>query len=229
MPNMRPINRPQELDKVQAAIFDMDGLLIDSEPLWQQAEQQVFSSLGAKVSPELAAKTAAMTTRDVTRFWYRHFPWRGTSLEQVELAVIDRVEALMIETGTAMDGVVEVLQWCQKQQFKIGLSTNSPARLIPVVLNKLGIADYFHAVSSAEHEAQGKPHPAVYLSTAKKLKVAPEHCIAFEDSYSGLLAAKKANMQTVVVPASAEFMDEKFALSGLKLRSLLAFEGACLA
>jgi len=58
MPNMHPINRPQVLDKVQAAIFDMDGLLIDSEPLWQQAEQQIFSSLGVKVSPELAAKTA---------------------------------------------------------------------------------------------------------------------------------------------------------------------------
>ena len=63
---------------------------------------------------------------------------------------------------------------------------------------------------------------------AKKLNVAPENCIAFEDSYSGLLAAKKANMQTIVVPASAEFMDEKFAISGLKLRSLSAFEGACL-
>ena len=71
---------------ITAAIFDMDGLLFDSEPLWQEAEYQVFSRLGVKVTPELSAITAAMTTKEVTEFWYQQHPWQGDSLASVEQA-----------------------------------------------------------------------------------------------------------------------------------------------
>jgi len=99
-----------------------------------------------------------------------------------------------------MEGVKTALDFCQSKALKIGLATNAPARLIPVVLEKLDIAHYFHAVSSSEYEIQGKPDPAVYLSTVKKLNVEPSACIAIEDSVSGIMAAINANMKTVVVP-----------------------------
>jgi len=166
---------------IQAAIFDMDGLLIDSEPMWQLAEKHVFTAVGVNVTDELAAQTAAMTTREVTQFWYRHCPWSGQSLDQVETAVVDHVESLIRKYGKPMIGVTDILDFFQRRQIKIGLATNSPARLMPIILNKLGIGHYFDAISSAEDEHKGKPDPAVYLSTAIKLNVDPAHCLAFED------------------------------------------------
>ena len=109
------------------------------------------------------------------------------------------------------------------KKFKIGLSTNAPSKLIPVVLNKLNISHYFHATSSSEHEIKGKPDPAVYLSTAKKLNIEPSKCIAFEDSISGIISANQANMKTVVVPHISEFTDKKFEISYIKLRRLSEF------
>jgi HAD superfamily hydrolase (TIGR01509 family) len=208
---------------IQAVIFDMDGVLIDSEPMWKEAEKQIFSAVGVEVSDSLSAYTVSMTTREVTEFWYSHFPWSDKSLEQVENEVVERVEFLISEKGKPMEGVKEILDLFHHQNLKIGLSTNAPFKLISVVLNKLDIAHYFHAISSAEHEARGKPHPAVYLSTANKLNVDPSRCIAFEDSVSGIMAAKSANIKTIAVPSDLEFTDDKFEISDFKLRRLSDF------
>lgn len=211
---------------IEAVIFDMDGTLIDSEPMWKEAEKFVFSSLGVDVTDELSCQTAAMTTREVTEFWYNLFPWSGRSLEQVEDDVVDRVATLIVAEGIAMEGVKMALDCCQSKALKIGLATNAPARLIPVVLEKLDIAHYFHAVSSSEHETQGKPDPAVYLSTVKKLNVEPSACIAIEDSVSGIMAAINAGMKTLVVPPVAEYSDTKYDIADIKLKQLSEFPGA---
>ncbi len=208
---------------MHAVIFDMDGTLIDSEPLWKEAEHHVFSSVGVKLSSELTDLTATMTTREVTEFWYRHSPWSEKSLETVENEVINHVESLIAERGAAMAGVKEILEFFQQKGFKIGLATNSPAKLIDEVLNTLNISHYFHEISSSEHESKGKPDPAVYLSTAKKLNVSPSNCIAFEDSISGLIAAQQANIKTVAVPPTENFSDKSFDAFDLKIRTLSEF------
>ena len=208
---------------IQAVIFDMDGTLIDSEPMWKKAERQVFSSVGVEVTDELSSQTVWMTTREVTEFWYSHFPWSGKSLDQVENEVVERVAELISSEGVALEGVQEILNFFQNKKFKIGLSTNAPSKLIPIVLQKLNISHYFHATSSSEHEIKGKPDPAVYLSTAKKLNVAPSKCIAFEDSISGIISANQANMKTVVVPPVLEFTDKKYEISYIKLKRLSEF------
>jgi sugar-phosphatase len=208
---------------IEAVIFDMDGVLIDSEPMWKEAEKQVFSSVGVDVNLALSNRTASMTTSEVTKFWYQHYPWKGKSLAQVENEVIDYVAALISKEGIQMEGVKEVLDFFRNRQVKIGLSTNSPARLISVILNKLNITEYFQAISSSEHEQKGKPDPAVYLSTAKKLKVHPSKCIAFEDSISGIIAAKEANIKAIAVPADGDFFENKFEISDMKIRRLSEF------
>ncbi len=208
---------------MKAVIFDMDGLLIDSEPMWKKAEKLVFSSVGVDVRDDLAVLTAPMTTKEVTHFWYNLNPWASKSMGAVENEVIDCVESFIREKGEPMPGVAEVLDLFHKEGFKIGLSTNSPSRLIPAVLDKLGISDYFGAVTSADQVGQGKPRPNVYLSTAMKLEVRPSACIAFEDSVSGIMAARAAGLKTVVVPEAAEFDLQDYEIADLKLRSLSEF------
>jgi beta-phosphoglucomutase-like phosphatase (HAD superfamily) len=209
---------------IDAVIFDMDGLLIDSEPMWKSAEKEVFSAVGVHVSEILSKQTAALTTSEVTQFWYQHSPWQGKSLHQVEQEVVKQVELHIKQSGIALEGVDHILNFFSQKNIKIGLATNSPHRLIDIILNKLNIAHYFSAISSAEHEILGKPDPAVYISTLKKLNVRPEYCIAFEDSYTGLCAAHRAGIRVISVPAVSEYNEMKFNQSCLKLRSLAEFE-----
>jgi mannitol-1-/sugar-/sorbitol-6-/2-deoxyglucose-6-phosphatase len=208
---------------MEAVIFDMDGLLIDSEPMWKEAEKNVFSAIGVNVTNDLSSQTASMTTKEVTEFWYRNYPWAHKSLIEVENAVINQVEALILQNGQPMEGVKYILEFFKRKNFKIGLSTNSPSKLISVVLNKLEISSYFQEVSSAEDEIEGKPHPAVYLKTSKKLKVEPSKCIAFEDSISGIASAKKAKIKTVAIPSRVNYFDRGFDLSDIKLDRLSDF------
>ena len=183
---------------IEAVIFDMDGVLIDSEPIWQKAEREVFGALGVKISDKEAETTASLTTVDVTKYWYAHQPWTGKSLDEVENEVIDFVENSVAKEGQPMDGLIELLELFTQKGFKIGLSTNSPRRIIPTILDKIGVRDYFHSISSSEDELNAKPDPAVYLSTARKLKVSPTNCLVFEDSDVGLTAAKNAHMNSAL-------------------------------
>ena len=110
---------------IQAVVFDMDGTLIDSEPFWARAEQEVFGALGVPITEELAATTAGMTTAAVTQFWYKQSPWEGPSLGEVEQNVLDRVAALIRSEGEPMPGVPIVLQRMQAQGLKLALATNA--------------------------------------------------------------------------------------------------------
>lgn len=195
---------------MHAIIFDMDGVIIDSERFWQQAEQEVFSSLGVTITEEFSAQTKTMTTEEVARFWYEKYPWQSGELQQVEQMVVTRVIELIEQEDCAIEGVKVFIERHREKGFKIGLATNSPQRIIPVVLNKLDIAHLFDAVSSAEFEEKGKPDPAVYTTTAEKLSVMPAHCFAIEDSHTGMLAAKNAGM-TVLAFTNGDKIDAPLA------------------
>jgi sugar-phosphatase len=208
---------------MQAVIFDMDGLLIDSEPFWKQAEHEVFSSVGVELTEDLTALTAAMTTREVTEFWYAKQPWQDASLEEVENRVVERVKYLIETQGQAMQGVHDLLDSLQQAKVKIGLATNSPKGIIPSVLQRLNIAEYFMAYSSAEEVSKGKPAPDVYQLTLEKLGIEAHQCIAFEDSLGGIKAALAAGIKAIAVPHANEFEHEKFDLAPYKLRNLSEF------
>lgn len=189
-----------EKRKIKAVIFDMDGVLIDSEPLWKIAEIEVFNSLGLNMQKPDLEETVGLRIDQVVAFWRTRFPWHGKSNKEVVQAIVDRVIFYVNKEGKAMKGVHEILQWLRENNVKIGIGTSSYQRILDAVLIKLGIAQYFDAVHSAEHEEYGKPHPAVYLSCAKYLETDPSNCLVIEDSFNGLLAAKAASMATIVVP-----------------------------
>lgn len=181
----------------KAVIFDMDGVLIDSEKLWKQAENEIFSSLGVNVTDEDSEITKSMTTTEVTQFWFSKFPWSNKSFDVVEQMVVSRVMELITTKDCKINGVKEFIEKLKMNNYKIGLATNSPYKIIPTVLEKLDITAYFDTISSAEFEENGKPHPAIYINTAAKLKVTTKNCLVIEDSHSGMLAAKKAGMTVI--------------------------------
>ncbi|WP_159523695.1 hexitol phosphatase HxpB [Sunxiuqinia indica] len=186
-------------NEIKAIIFDMDGVIIDSTQLWKRAEKEVFSSVGVELTEDLCKLTETMTTAEVTKFWFDNQPWNNKSLKDVESGVIERVAHLIKEEGKAITGIEKLVQGLKYKGYKIGLATNSPSVLIPVVLKKLKLYDFFDVTSSAEHEQEGKPSPSVYLTVARKLNLRSQDCVAVEDSFSGLLAAKKAGMKTIAI------------------------------
>ncbi|BFO67538.1 hexitol phosphatase HxpB [Chryseobacterium sp. KCF3-3] len=196
---------------LKAVIFDMDGVLIDSEQFWTQAELDVFSSYGVQVTDDLAAQTKYMTTQEVTEFWYERFPWENFDSSELENKVVTRVIEMIQDQDCTMSGVQQFIKDLKNKEYKIGLATNAPLRVAHVVLEKLQVRDLFDTVHSSEFETQGKPHPAVYLTSAKNMGISPEHCIAIEDSQSGLKAAKEAGMQTVIFTNNDASIDSNLA------------------
>ncbi len=211
---------------INTVIFDMDGLLVDSEPLWGLAMREVFSTVGVQLSPELTHKTTGLRTKEVVSYWHNYFKWNTKSAEQVTAEIIDSVTSKIIADGRSMEGLHYILDFFKERNFKIGLASSSPKRLIDSVLEHLQIRDYFQAVTSAEFEEYGKPHPAVYLACAKSLGSDPLDCIAFEDSVTGMTAAKAARMVTVVVPEPHNRQDPRYKLANIQLNSLLDFNDA---
>ncbi|MEM8896435.1 MAG: HAD-IA family hydrolase, partial [Bacteroidota bacterium] len=168
---------------IKAVVFDMDGVLVNSEPFWSIAEREVFSSLQVELSPELCLQTSRMTTRKVAEFWYARSPWgEAVSIADAERMVIEKVK-LLIQTETCeIPGVRQLIHSLKRIGLKIGLATNAPDEFIHIVLSKVGVESYFDATCSSEHEAQGKPAPDVYSSVLNQLGVAGSQALAIEDS-----------------------------------------------
>lgn len=196
---------------VKAVIFDMDGVLVDSEGFWAKAELDVFSSYGVQVTDDLATQTKYMTTKEVTEFWHGRFPWENLDVPKVEQEVVSKVIELIQAEDCTMSGVKTFIKDLKSKKYKIGLATNAPLRVADAVLEKLQIRDLFDTVHSSEFEEQGKPHPAVYLTSARQLGISPEYCIVVEDSHSGLKAAKAAGMKTIVFTNNDESINSDLA------------------
>ncbi len=208
---------------IQAAIFDMDGLLIDSEPFWREAEIHSFGKRGIHLTEEMCMQTMGLRLDEVIVYWYEKFPQADKNFKELENEIIEGVQKLILEKGKPLDGVYYVLDFFKNKKTKIGLASSSFLRLIEIVLSKLKIKDYFDVVHSAEFEQYGKPNPAVYLTVAKKSGIDPADCVVFEDSYNGLLAAKAAGMKTVAIPDKAAYKESKYDIADIKLNSLLEF------
>lgn len=202
---------------IKAVIFDMDGLLIDTEPHWQATEREVFRELGIEITEEMQSVTFGLRSDEQIRYWYDYRPWKKLSLEEVE----ERYNITMLnyfrEEAQLMDGAKEALDFFSNKQLPLALASSSNMQLINAFLDKFAFHHYFTEVYSAEFEAFGKPHPAVYLETARRLNISPVNCLALEDSFHGLIAAKAARMKTIAVPTHS---NRHFQAADIVLESL---------
>jgi sugar-phosphatase len=206
--------------KFEAVIFDMDGVLIDSEPFWRKAEIEVFETVGLHLTESDCMKTTGFRFDEVVEYWFHLHPWQGKTVAEVEEEVIDKMEHYILHDAPLMPQAKETVQQVWKFNVKTAVASSSALRLIQAMAKRLGGEHSFHALVSAEFEPYGKPHPAVFLSAAKQLGVKPQKCLVVEDSLNGVIAAKAAKMSCAAIPYPQDFDNPKLAIADFKFRSI---------
>ena len=142
------------------------------------------------------------------------------NVEKVEADSLKKVTGLIIEKGIQMEGVTSSLNHFKAKGYKIALASSSAQSLIETVLDKLNIANEFEIVNSAEQLEYGKPHPEIFIKTAKHLNVKPIDCLVIEDSFHGVLAAKAAVMKVIAIPEEEYYNDPRFSIADYNIKSL---------
>lgn len=197
------------IDHFEAVIFDMDGVLIDSEPLWKIAMEKVFSDLGCTLSKNDFQRTVGLRIDEVINYWNKDQNLGVSDEKSVEDDIINRMIELVRENPIPLTGVIETLEYLSNNKLKIGLATSSPNHLLQAVLEGLKIDHFFDIAHSAEFEKFGKPHPAVYIETAKKLNVDSNKCLVIEDSLNGIISGMSAKMKVVCIPEKTHLKEPR--------------------
>lgn len=202
-----------KINQYEAVIFDMDGVLIDSEPLWKIAMEEAFHSVGCMITKNDFQETVGLRIDEVVEYWHKKMQWEDLSAKEVEELIIQKMVGLIQENGNPLVGVIDTIAFLKSKRIKIGLATSSYNVLIDTVLGSLGITDEFDVVNSAEDEDYGKPHPAVYLTVAKRLNVDTSKCLVIEDSFNGVISGMAAKMKVVCIPEKTHNPEPKLKLA----------------
>ena len=191
---------------IQAVVFDLDGLLIDSEIVWNRVRSDVAAERGVDWTKGdqravMGVSTAAWTAYMIDRLGLDLTP------EAVQHLVVERMVASYKERVPFKPGAVELVTWAGKH-YSLALASGSVRELIDLVVASPEFANRFQIVVSADEVARGKPHPDVFLEAARRLGVSPEACVCLEDSGHGIDAGRAAGMRVIAVPDPRFMPDE---------------------
>jgi HAD superfamily hydrolase (TIGR01509 family) len=186
---------------IEAVVFDLDGVLVDSEPVWEEVRRDVVASYGGHWNPDTQDRLMGMSTAEWSAYLSADL---GVRLPPAEVAkvVVDAMALRYREHLPLLPGAVDAVAR-MGARFVLGLASSAPRSLIDTVLDASGLRSSFAAVRSTEEEARGKPAPDVYLTVAAQLGVRPSACAAVEDSSNGLRSAAAAGMTVIAVPRPA--------------------------
>lgn len=184
--------------EIKAIIFDMDGLLIDSEPVWNESRIQMAAEKGIDWTVDDHHNVMGTSTEEWTTYMINRLKLTLTPAE-VEKTVINAMEDLYRQSIPFFPGALELVCWANAN-FPTAVASGSPRRLIDIVTGTQELQGMFQFTLAADEVGKGKPDPAIYLETAKRLGVAPENCVVLEDSGNGVLAGVGAGMHTINVP-----------------------------
>lgn len=201
------------IKNIDTVIFDMDGVLINSEPFWKEVEIKVFASVGIDFVAVGGEKTVGLRIDEVVDYWHTQYPWKQKAKADVVAEIMSEMTHVISTKGKAMKGVVELLEYLKNEGYKIGLATSSYEVLLEATLKVLGIENFFDVTNSAESLVYGKPHPEIYIKTAEDLKSTPENCLVIEDSLNGVIAGKAAKMKVIAVPDGTHSHEPKLFLA----------------
>lgn len=205
---------------IKAIIADLDGLLIDSEPIWREVEIAVFGSLGIVLNDDLCRATMGMRVDEVVAHWHGLHPWGGLTEDEVSLRIVEGVAAAVEQRGQPLPGLGHFLALVEASGCRAAIASSSWPQVIEAAVNRLGLARQFPQTYSAAGLPFGKPHPGVYLAAAAGLGVDPAACVALEDSPAGVLAAKAAGMRCIAIPDHAMRHRPEFGQADVALGSL---------
>lgn len=209
---------------IEAVIFDLDGLLIDSEPSWRAVGARQRRLLGHAARGLRVEPTTGLRVDEVVAAWRRQYDWGDPEDRAVVAEILAGVVTAIEQDVSLLPGAAESIEYFREKKLALGLASSSPAVVVEAALGHFGLTGAFAVVCSAEHLPFGKPHPQVLLEAAARLGVAPTSCLVLEDSINGLIAAKAARMKAVVVPAEIDSDDERLVLADLVLSSLLEID-----
>ncbi len=208
---------------INTVLFDMDGLLLDTEPLWGESMLRIAHKHKIPITPKRFKETTGLRIYEVTDHWAIHYPWEGKTAREVADEILEDIIAASKDKGTVLKGGEQALKLLRKHHFKIGLASSSPKHMIDALVDHFGLTKYFDVITSADVVELGKPHPAVFIHCAASLGAKPNECLVLEDSVNGMIAGKAARMKVIVVPDELHFDDPRFSLADGKLRSLERF------
>jgi HAD superfamily hydrolase (TIGR01509 family) len=186
---------------IHAVAFDLDGVLVDSEPLWEDVRRRFTLANGGRWSADAQKTMMGMSSGEWAHFMAATL---GVELPEPDIirGVVDDMAARYRDGVPLLPGAVEAVQRLAAR-WPLGLASSANRPLIDIVLRVTGLDAHFAATVSSEEVARGKPAPDVYLEVSRRLGVSATHCAAIEDSTNGLLAARAAGMRVVAVPRAA--------------------------
>jgi len=182
---------------IQAFIFDMDGVIIDSEPLHFEVDIQVMKDFGAAITQEQLEKYVGMTNPEMWKLIREEYQLRRSVSEIIDYQLSNKIKILTAREMEPIDGIRELLADLKASGIPVGIASSSPPVFIQAVLDKFGLLDAFNCIVSGEEVDRGKPAPDVYLKAAELLGVEPASCMVLEDARHGIAAAKAAGMQCI--------------------------------
>jgi HAD superfamily hydrolase (TIGR01509 family) len=188
--------------KLEAVVFDMDGVIIDSEPLWSEAERQLLARRNLTYSQDLKPLLMGLDSREAVRILKKHYDL-GEPVEELVHERNQLVSELIQQHGQPIPHVLELIQRVRDGGLKAVVASSSPYSLVELVVDKLGIGPFLDLVLSGDEVSRGKPAPDIYDTVAKTLGVAPECCLVIEDAPNGVRAAKAAGMRCLAITTGA--------------------------
>jgi HAD superfamily hydrolase (TIGR01509 family) len=183
---------------IEAVVFDLDGVLLDSEQLWDKAREQLARERGGRWHDQAQRDMMGMSSLEWSRYMHETIGLPEPP-EEISREVVERLTALYRKRLPAIPGAKEAVERLAAD-YKLGLASSSNRELIDLALELLGVAHLFAATVSSEEVTRGKPAPDVYLEAARRLGIEPARAAAVEDSQNGILAAKAAGMRVIAIP-----------------------------
>ena len=186
------------MSAIEAVVFDLDGVLVDSEHVWDEVREELARERGGGWHDRAQADMMGMSSTEWSRYMHDVIGL-SSSPEEINDEVVRRMQARYATELPLIDGAVEAVERLARL-FPLALASSSNRQLIDAVLAQAGLARFFDVTVSSEEVARGKPAPDVFLEAARRLDVAPERCAAVEDSGTGLRAAHAAGMRVIAIP-----------------------------
>jgi HAD superfamily hydrolase (TIGR01509 family) len=186
-------------ERIEAVVFDMDGVLVDTEHLWDEVREALTEEWGGRYTPEAQEAMMGMSSPEWSRYLHEVVGLREPP-EVINAEVVRRMLERYEMDLPVVPGAVEAVRRLAAAGYRLAVASSSNRELIDAVLRRLELTELFQATVSSEEVARGKPAPDVYLETARRLGVEPARCAAIEDSASGIRAAHSAGMRVIAYP-----------------------------